>query len=260
MAAQVNEPFQIQGPTNLRELGGYPAKNGMYTKRHVFLRSDALNELTNEGEQFLYDYGLRLVVDLRNRLARLAQPDHVDRREIRDVSVPLYDHLFGEMVLDDLHLKDGQTELTMEDVYRLVIDKGEKQIRKVLSDLISCDSCALFHCTAGKDRTGIIAMLLLSMAGVPEAIIVADYAESGKNESGELGHEEDFAEAFAGPFVPRGSFTSKPEVMEKLISYIQNTYGSVDQYVRGKVELAPEVIQRFEGKFLTAEEPAGTDR
>ena len=254
MDIQVNRPFHLQGPSNLRELGGYPARDGKYTKTHVFLRSDALNTLTDEGGEYLYNYGLRLIVDLRGELVRLAQPDHVPST-IRDVHVPLYDHLHAALVRADLHMKDGHTELSMPEIYKMIVDGDPEEVAKALRDLIAADDCALFHCTAGKDRTGIIAMLILSLAGVPDDIIVADYAESAENASAELRHEEELEDKLAHAFVPVGAFESKPAFMETLLSHINTKYGSAEKYVRD-IGITDEEINRLYEKFLTTEKPA----
>lgn len=255
MDVQINKPFQLEGPSNLRELGGYPAKDGRFTKTHVFLRSDALNTLTDEGGQYLYGYGLRLIVDLRGELVRLAQPDHVPHT-VRDLHVPLYDHLHTALLRADMHMKDGHTELTMTEIYEMIVDGDPEEVAKALRDLIAAEDCALFHCTAGKDRTGIIAMLILALAGVPRDIIVADYAQSEKNVSAELRREEELEEKLAHAFVPAGAFESKPAFMEALLAHMDAKYGSVENYV-SEIGITEEEKNRLLEKFLTPEKGSG---
>lgn len=254
MEIQINKPFHLEGPSNLRELGGYPARDGKYTKTHVFLRSDALNTLTNEGGQYLYDYGLRLIVDLRGELVRLTQPDRVPSA-IEDVHVPLYDHLHAALLRADLHLKDGHTELSMPEIYNMIVDGDPEEVAKAVRDLIAAQDCALFHCTAGKDRTGIIAMLLLELAGVPREIIIADYAQSGQNVSAELRREEELEDKLAGAFVPIGAFESKPAFMEELLHHLDTKYGSPEAYLT-KIGITDDEKAQLLAKFLTAEKNA----
>lgn len=69
----VSRPLPLQGAYNVRDLGGYPAKDGKLTKRKAFLRADSLADLTADDRIFLYDYGVRLVIDLRSEMGNEAQ-------------------------------------------------------------------------------------------------------------------------------------------------------------------------------------------
>lgn len=246
-----NKPFDLEGPRNCRELGGYPTVGGRVTKTHIFLRSDSLDELTHPDEEFLYNYGLRFVIDLRGRLEAVALPDRINRREIEYKNIPLFDGMYRLLMEDVIIPKDRHLyPKTMEEFYVFICDHDQEQIAKVLKDLIYFEGgCALFHCTAGKDRTGIISMLLLEMAHVPEDVIVADYAESASVEGHQVKTEEKFMSAIGGKLIPRGAFESKPSFMEYLISHLSSQYGSVAGYLE-QIGITQEDEAALQRKFV----------
>lgn len=249
---RVNKPFDLEGPKNCRELGGYPTKDGKVTRTHIFLRSDSLDQLTKSDEEFLLNYGLRLVVDLRGRFEAVGLHDRIDRKEIEYREVPLLDGLHTEFIHDELVAQDrDEIPKTMEGMYVLICEQEQPEIAKALHDLISFDDgCALFHCTAGKDRTGIISMLLLEIAGVPEDVIVADYAESAQDKSVQVKTEETIMEKFGGRFIPEGAFESKPSFMEYLINHLNITYGSVIEYLH-QIGVDDDEMAALKQKFVT---------
>lgn len=257
-AFESNKPFDLQGPKNCRELGGYPTKDGKVTKRHVFLRSDSLDELTHQDEEFLINYGLREDVDLRGRLEAIFLPDRINRKEIHYLNMPLYEGMNKVLLEDELH-KDTRDLVpkTMEELYVFVCEHEQKQIRKVLETLISFDGgCALYHCTAGKDRTGIISMLLLEMADVAQDIILADYAQSAEDTSRQVEREEKFMGDVGGSLVPKGAFEAKPEFMLYLIDHLNKKYGSVRGYL-AMIGVSDADVANLRRKFVT--EPGKED-
>lgn len=247
-----NKPFDLEGPKNCRELGGYPTKDGKITRKHVFLRSDSLDELTRQDEEFLINYGLRKDIDLRGKVEALFMADRINRKEILYQNIPLYDGMHGIIIKDELHKKDRDLiPKTMEELYVFVCEHEQDQIRKVLQDLIAfSDGCVLFHCTAGKDRTGIISMLLLEMAGVPQDVIVADYAESAKDASHQVRIEESIMAHVGGHLVPEGAFESKPAFMEYLLKHLHDKYGSVRGYL-AMIGISDADVENLRRKFVT---------
>jgi protein-tyrosine phosphatase len=166
--------LQFPGLLNLRELGGHPTRDGATTRRRSLLRSDDLVQLTDEGVQALVDYGVRTVIDLRwpAEIAARPHPLALGERSVRCYGVSL---LAG----DEMEWASLSGECTKEMWKCAVLQHMRPQLKSVL-ELIA-DAAAeplLFHCVAGKDRTGLIAALLLALADVEPAAIAADYAAS----------------------------------------------------------------------------------
>ena len=168
------KPLQFPGLLNARELGGHPTLDGATTRCRSLLRADDLVQLTPEGVQALADYGVRTVVDLRwpAEVAARPHPPALGEHEVRCHRVSL-------LASDDMEWGSLSGACTKEMWKCAVLEYTRPQLREVLE--IIADAAAeplLFHCVAGKDRTGLIAALLLALADVEPAAIAADYAAS----------------------------------------------------------------------------------
>ena len=163
---------------NIRDLGGYPAGPGRRTRWRALLRGDNLCWLEPAGREALIEYGVRTIVDLRH-------PDEVAREQHPFGSGPARP---GEPTYLNLPIGDREDRWlrqridaawTNEEVYRVVFDRARIQIGRIVRAIADApDGAVLFHCNAGKDRTGMIAALALALAGVPAPTIAHDYALS----------------------------------------------------------------------------------
>jgi protein-tyrosine phosphatase len=156
----------VAGTFNLRDLGGYPAADGRTTRWRRLLRSDAVHLADARGTALLAGYGIRTVIDLRVQAeADLApSPSGLAPRTLR-ISV----------LGDDLHALPRQ----LDAIYRYTIEERGDAIGAAIRELCGAGSVpALVHCSAGKDRTGIVIGLVLASLGVPDEVIAADYALS----------------------------------------------------------------------------------
>jgi protein-tyrosine phosphatase len=166
--------LQFPGLLNARELGGHPTLDGATTRWRSLLRSDDLVQLTPEGVQALAAYGVRTVVDLRWPAEVAARPHPLALGE-QDVRY----HQISLLAGDAMEWASLSGACTKEMWKCAVLEHMRPQLTKVL-DIIAnaADEPLLFHCVAGKDRTGVIAALLLALADVEPEAIAADYAAS----------------------------------------------------------------------------------
>lgn len=166
--------MQFPGLLNARELGGHPTLDGATTRWRSLLRSDDLVQLTAEGVQALAAYGVRTVVDLRWPAEIAARPHP---RALRDHEVRY--HRVSLLAGDEMEWASLSGACTKEMWKCAVLEHTRPQLRQVLEIIANAaDEPLLFHCVAGKDRTGVIAALLLALADVEPAAIAADYAAS----------------------------------------------------------------------------------
>ena len=166
--------LQFHGLLNVRELGGHPTRDGATTRRRSLLRADDLVQLTAAGVQALADYGVRTVVDLRwpAEVAARPHPVALGDRKVRYYGISL---LAG----DELEWASLSGECTKEMWKCAVLEHTRPQLKAVLEIIAGAAAePLLFHCVAGKDRTGLIAALLLALADVEPDAIAADYAAS----------------------------------------------------------------------------------
>jgi protein-tyrosine phosphatase len=166
--------LKIPGLLNARDLGGHPTRDGATTRSRSLLRADDLVQLTDEGLQALADYGVRTVVDLR-------WPDEVAIKAhplARSTHGVCY-HQISLLAADMSQWAQLAGECTKEMWKCAVLQHTRPQLKEVLEVIAAADSGPLlFHCVAGKDRTGLVAALLLALADVQPEVIAADYAAS----------------------------------------------------------------------------------
>ncbi|MEV6971928.1 tyrosine-protein phosphatase [Kitasatospora sp. NPDC093806] len=162
------------GCLNVRDLGGLRTTTGARTAHRAVVRADNLDRLTAEGWDALLDHGIRTIVDLRNieeYKPLLPLPDGVDL-----IRVPL-DELAGPAWWETYGHLDG-TPLAL----RPYLDHCPHAAARLITTIAEARPGGLVvHCGAGRDRTGLAALLLLALADVEPAEIVADYLQSAPN-------------------------------------------------------------------------------
>ncbi len=161
---------------NARELGGYPTVDGARTRWRSLLRSDDLAQLTPAGVQALAAYGVETVVDLRwaEEIALNPSPLGAHAPQVRY----FHSSLLGTTPGEWRELAGGCEKERWKCV---VLEQVRPQLRDVLRVIANATAGPLlFHCVAGKDRTGLIAALMLALAGVQPESIAADYAQSSR--------------------------------------------------------------------------------
>jgi protein-tyrosine phosphatase len=161
---------------NARDLGGYPTQDGGQTRWRSLVRADDLVQLTPEGVDALADYGIRTVIDLRWPGEASAAP-HPIPRDLKHVEY----HQVSLLMASENDWGECIAGCTKEMWKCAVLDHTRPQLKRVLQLIAAADSKPLlFHCVAGKDRTGLIAALLLALANVVPEAIAYDYVASGE--------------------------------------------------------------------------------
>src|ERR1700693_6463717 len=169
---------------NARDLGGLP-RNGGVTRMGVLVRSDNLASLTSAGRQAMIDYGVTTVIDLRAESELKGAPgppfsdfqstSPVSARTEVDGNLPTYINL---PFVDDQTASTLNDAPSMPDRYKMMLDLRQAAIGAIFTAIAEAGGPVLFHCFAGKDRTGLVAAMMLSLARVEPEAIGADYAET----------------------------------------------------------------------------------
>lgn len=169
--------IDLEGTVNTRDLGGWPIHDGQVTRLGRVWRSDAFTRATPADREALSGHGVRTVIDLRTTAERLEEPHPLeddDRFEV--VHVDLFAPVLAAFMRGEV--SDDPFDLTTH--YRasfaLARDAYAQVFRQITAALDSHDGPVVVHCTAGKDRTGLVTALLLRGAGVADAVIARDYA------------------------------------------------------------------------------------
>jgi protein-tyrosine phosphatase len=159
----------LVGAFNFRDLGGYRVVDGRETRWGTLFRSDSLHELTDADLLTLRELGLSCVIDLRTpaELERTGRGP-LAGEAIRYFHLPLV--LGGDQVVPELAQQD------LAERYFWYLDVGRESFVQALNLVSDASSYPLvFHCAAGKDRTGVLAALVLSILGVDRSVIIEDY-------------------------------------------------------------------------------------
>ena len=242
----MNAPFTrhlpVKGTYNVRDLGGYVTPEGETQWRRI-LRADGLHRLDEEGMGALVEAGVATVIDLRHPGELASQPNPFNANPaVRYHNVSLFDSLAPTP-------KPGQ-DLLLE-LYILALDTRQEALAQVLTLIAEApEGTVLYHCTAGKDRTGVVSALLLAVAGVEAALIVEDYALTAKMIAPMI--EEMTAHAAAqGANVDhfRPLLASDPSTMIETIAYIEKTHGSAVAYLE-KTGLSADTIDRLRHRLM----------
>ncbi len=220
----------LDGLNNARELGGFPTPYGA-TEFGVFLRCEVPSALTKRDIAFLRDYGVTDVIDFRGSLELERTPDVLAREPWLEYHhIPLFDEHAAKGAMPES--ERSQARFFWGDQYISMTESGKGWVREVLTTLAGAAGCAIFHCTTGKDRTGIITALLLGLCGVSGEDIAADYCISSLylREMYEkmsflmpAGRRGDFSDPF---------FSTAAENMQALLEHWNKTYGGIEGYVR----------------------------
>ena len=231
------KPIHCKGTLNTRDLGGYVGRDGKKTSKGKLFRSDSLERLTDSGLECLMDYGVTCCIDFRmpeicHRFpSRLAVVESVDY-----CNFPIDDHIGGGLT------DEGCWD--MGDIYiEFLKQSGQSFVGALRKVLEHEHETILFHCTAGKDRTGMMAMFLLSLAGVKKEDILMDYMVTEYYMDSRFREMREDIRQY-GKSVPEGCFSSRPELMDKAMDYLEEHYGSVEQYLIWE-GMTTEEIQRL---------------
>lgn len=244
---------------NTRDYGGMQTTDGRFILPKKLIRSGELHKASKEDKKTLLDeYGLKTIVDLRSEAERLLQPDPIM------LPVMHYDDTARELSELDLLQHDLKTKgITgtlfeakelMEKLYEdLVVSKqGINCYKKLFRILLDHEEGAfLWHCTQGKDRTGIGAMLILSALGVSKEDIYKDYEQSSLYLKGQK--EDLLLKCEKHPEWKEGVDAwceAKKKYLDIAYENIKDAYGNVDRYLKEALELSQEDITTLQDRLL----------
>ncbi|MFT8593377.1 MAG: tyrosine-protein phosphatase [Bifidobacterium sp.] len=229
----------IDGLSNFRDIGGLPLVEGGTTVSGRLLRSDALQHLDEAGMRQLRAIPVCTIVDLRSP-AEVNHAPEPDIPGIRRDGIPLLggetERIMRTAMLSGTGIQAGNV---LREMYMSMIRSEGRSLARVVTvtgeTLSSGNGAELVHCTAGKDRTGIVIALILSVIGVRREAIVDDYAKTQENLAGDWFrtmldslHRNgiDLDEE-----LQRLLILSSPDIMDDVLTTIDGRYGSVREYL-----------------------------
>jgi protein-tyrosine phosphatase len=249
----------LQKGVNLRDVGGYYTKDGQMVRWGHLYRSGSLSRLTQADLAYLKRLDVKLVSDLRTVSERLKQPDRLPdvpglvERPLPMESVDRWERMRGAFTV---FFRKGRIDDYLLGGYkRVMIDGNAHVIGEIFQRLADpAQTPALIHCTAGKDRTGLVVALLLLTLGVSEETVLADYTLSNLF----YAHFRADIAADLKQIAPWGVsmdelqdlYLVKAKTLQSALDYLRQTYGSLENYLRDQAGVSDETIAQLQQSWL----------
>lgn len=256
-----NDGFLLPSAPNFRDLGGHRTKEGRTVRSGLLYRSDALHTLT-EQERTTYDgFGIRQLIDLRTSHERDRLPDLIpDGAEYAAIGVQRTDSagagfidLFADPEQARVAFGDGAAERYMYDVYRGLVTDTEALdgYRDLVERAAKGPTALVFHCSAGKDRTGWGAALLLTLLGVEREVVTTDYIASNDRQAATDHWMRLLSQESGLPWEDIEPMTRvKPDYLDSAFGIVDQEYGSFDGYVERGLKLSGGTIENLKARML----------
>ena len=246
----------LDGTSNTRELGGYKTEDGRSLKWGVLYRSDKLSELTDADQEYLLQLGIKRVVDFRSSEEKQNEPDQLPST-IKYIEMPI--EADGAIRPKVEAILKGDLN---EDVGAILVETNKEFIsdfsgvyKGFIESLIENQEPTLFHCTAGKDRAGFAAALVLLAVGVPEKIVIEDYMKTNK-------YTEETIQDYINKINLYSLGSVDAEILRPLLGVeerfiraaldeIKQKYGSVENFIRDELKIRDESIIELKNFLLT---------
>jgi len=232
----------LEGARNFRDLGGYATEDGRRVRWGLFYRADSLGELTDADLARIHALGIQLVCDFRSAEEKAEEPDRLPAADPPElVELPILDDSFSPSAFRE---KITSGELGDLDLRRMLIEGNRLFATRyapvyaaMFERLTQRESLpAVVHCTAGKDRTGFAAAVVLRTLGVPEETVYEDFLLTNHYTADEIERTLwiiRFASLFrTDPEQVRPVLGVERAYLEAAFEAIQEGYGSFDAYRR----------------------------
>jgi|SRR5271170_1599842 len=255
--------LQLEGSCNLRDLGGYPAADGRRVRAAVLYRSGVLTYLTADDKQRIKALGVRVICDLRRARERRDEPTQWPGDDVKIVALDENPALEsqGELSWRDAANGDAAREI-MVNLYRNMPVWLESRLRSMFEVLAAGNVPLLFHCSAGKDRTGLAAALILHCIGVQRETILSDYALTNKavdleqfalkHRSARLGLSAADHPILKLPLdVRKATLGAETAYLSAALERIERDYQSIDNYLNEQFGITPDMQRRIRSLLLT---------
>jgi len=242
-------PFDIKSVWNFRDLGGYETSAGEIIRSGMVFRSGDLSRLESDDASTIRSIGLRTILDLRDPAGSEREPNRLNDPSVNQLRVDLTTRVLAELGArwHTLHLSESESLAYIRAIYSSLVIERVEGVKTVFRYLARSEVFPLLvHCSIGKDRTGIVAALLLFALGVPEETIYADYMLSNdylvsfrEAAIAEPGYEH------TGPLLE-----ARRDYLEGAFSAICDQYGSIESYLQDAIGLTHEMRTALKARLL----------
>lgn len=234
---------------NFRDLGGYRAADGRTVAWGVLYRADSLSKLRDGDWTRFLALGVRTVIDLRYpwEIAASGRVPEADRFHYLNLSI---EHRPYDQAAIDPGVHPWRY---LADRFAEVTEDGTEEIRQVIDEIVHAPTPVVVYCTSGKDRTGLIAAFVLTLLGVSQDQVLADFALTERATDRLVA---DWHTAHPGRTMTWPGYGRAPaEIMALVLADLGSRYGSTLDYLRERVKVADRTTALLRARLLTG----GTD-
>jgi protein-tyrosine phosphatase len=246
MTDHPNRAFPLQGAHNFRDLGGYPGHGGRPLRWRKLFRSAHLGGLTPQDHAQVAKLGLARTFDFRGHAERAETPYQLPGAQQHSLAIEptLVQHMqalaaAGQRITGEL------VAGLMQDVYRSFIDEHAHRFAELFEHLLQTDEPSVFHCTAGKDRTGVAAALILLALGVPREVVLQDFMLTNRLVRREVPQDAEFsAEALRVLWGVQEGF------LHAALGSLDTEQGGLERYLSQRLGLSAAARQALNERYL----------
>ena len=244
--------WRLQGASNFRDLGGYPGHGGRVVRWRRLFRSDHLGALTEADRARLMPLGLAHAFDFRGVDERAAVPYELPGLTQHSLAIePTVVQRMEALSAAGRTLTAPVVVNLMKDLYRSIINERAPQFGLLFEHLLQADAPVVLHCTAGKDRTGIAAALILLALGVSRDLVLQDFMLTNQfYRHAPLSASETPPEALAV------LWQVQPGFLDAAFAAIDGEQGGIERYLRVRVGLSSAALAALADRYLAREDSA----
>lgn len=255
----------LEGGRNFRDLGGYPTRDGRYVKWGQVFRSGTMHSLTDADYDYLGDLNIATVCDYRSTQERRAEPTTWRAGATNYLSFPDPTSMAGGDSIAALQLPGATAETVaaaMAKSYSQIAKQHAAAYGEMFDQLAIGKTPLAFNCSAGKDRAGLSAALLLTALGVDEREVVADYALSeryvdymkeflGEGASEQSGHDDPYAFLRSLPrSLVAPLMRSDPLYIRTALQDLRDEFGSVMAFIHEELDVSKTELESIRNTLL----------
>jgi protein-tyrosine phosphatase len=238
--------LRLQGASNFRDLGGYRGHGGRALRWGRLFRSDHLAGLSVGDKVLLGRMGLERSLDFRGVQERAAQAYELPGVQQHSLPIePTVVQRLQDMAAAGGGLTPERTADLMRELYRALVNDQSHRFAEFFEHLLQAQGPLVFHCTAGKDRTGFAAALVLLALGVPREVVLQDYLVTNL--------------VFKQPPVAHGVLPAEvlavlwqvqPDFLHAALDAVDTDHGGVERYLEQRLGLGPAALRTFAERYL----------
>ncbi len=255
-----NHPIEIKKVNNLRDLGGLKNSEGKIFKTRLIYRSGNLHQLKTSSFDEIESLNIKKIIDLRTRQEIAKEPDHLPSDVSYENLAAFQDENNEMATAKNLALKGKisamDADQRMIKFYTDYVTENPEMIKKIITQILDSEHPIMYHCTAGKDRTGIITALILKVLKFDDGIIFQDYLLSNNQRKMMIQKRLNMAYDLHFLFpkldlgvIEKSSWVER-DYLQASFDEINKKYGSMENYIHQVLDISEEQRELYIQKFL----------